>query len=62
LLEYKIGGLPVCDEGRLVGIITITDMLRAFLDVMGALVKGAARIDLVLGESGSDLAGRQAYR
>jgi len=56
LLEHKIGGLPVLDDGHLVGIITITDMLRAFLDVTGALVKGAARIDLVLGETGPGLA------
>ena len=27
--EYKVGGLPVLSEGRLVGIITITDVLKA---------------------------------
>ncbi len=35
LLNRKIGGLPVIDEDKLVGIITTTDILRAFLDVMG---------------------------
>jgi len=35
LLNHKIGGLPVTDEDKLVGIITTTDILRAFLDVMG---------------------------
>ncbi|MCH8055374.1 MAG: CBS domain-containing protein [Deltaproteobacteria bacterium] len=35
LLEHKIGGLPVLEADSLVGIITTTDILRAFLDVMG---------------------------
>ena len=28
MLEHKFGGLPVCDGGRLVGIITETDIFR----------------------------------
>lgn len=48
LLNHKIGGLPVLEGGRLVGIITTSDILRAFLDVMGALEPGTARIDLLL--------------
>ena len=31
MLEHKIGALPVVDGGRLVGIITETDILRAFV-------------------------------
>lgn len=31
LLRYRIGGLPVMSDGRLVGIITETDFLRAFV-------------------------------
>jgi CBS domain-containing protein len=31
MLDHKIGALPVIDEGRLVGIVTETDMLRAFV-------------------------------
>jgi len=31
LLSYKIGGLPVISKGKLVGIITTTDILRAVL-------------------------------
>jgi len=31
LLRYKVGGLPVMADGRLVGIITETDFLRAFI-------------------------------
>jgi acetoin utilization protein AcuB len=30
MLEHKIGALPVVDGGALVGIITETDLLRAF--------------------------------
>jgi acetoin utilization protein AcuB len=33
LLDLKIGGLPVVDEGSLVGIITVSDIVRAFLDL-----------------------------
>jgi len=33
--EKKISGLPVLDEGKLVGIITATDILDAFLDILG---------------------------
>jgi acetoin utilization protein AcuB len=31
MLEHKIGALPVIDHGRLVGIVTETDVLRAFI-------------------------------
>ena len=48
MLEHQIGGLPVLDDGRLVGIITATDVLRAFLDLMGAAHGGSTRIDFVL--------------
>jgi acetoin utilization protein AcuB len=30
MLKYKIGGLPVLDGQRLVGILTETDLVRAF--------------------------------
>ena len=36
LIEHKIGGLPVIEEGKLVGIITATDILKAFLKVEAA--------------------------
>ena len=32
LLEHKISGLPVVEQERLVGIITVTDLLIAFRD------------------------------
>ncbi|MEE9182516.1 MAG: CBS domain-containing protein [candidate division NC10 bacterium] len=34
LLERRIGGLPVVQGSRLVGIITKTDILAAFVDVI----------------------------
>ncbi len=57
LLKNKIGGLPVIELGKLVGIITTSDILQAFLDVMGASVSGAARIDLLLEGTTQDLTG-----
>ena len=46
----KIGGLPVVEDGKLVGIITATDMLRVLEAVLGA--EGSSRIDLNLEGSG----------
>jgi acetoin utilization protein AcuB len=38
----------VVQDDRLVGVITASDVLRAFLDVMGASQGGSVRLDLVL--------------
>jgi acetoin utilization protein AcuB len=56
LLKEKIGGLPVVEKGRLVGIITASDILQAFLDVMGASEETSTRIDFVLQDEGGGLA------
>lgn len=48
MLQRQIGGLPVIEDGKLLGIITATDVLRAFLEVMGASRGGSTRIDFVL--------------
>lgn len=48
IYKYKIGGMPVVKKGKVVGIITETDMLRAFIDMMGML-NASSRIDVVLG-------------
>ena len=45
IYKHKIGGLPVTKNGRLVGIITETDMLRAFIDMMGIL-SSTSRLDV----------------
>jgi acetoin utilization protein AcuB len=36
MLRHKIGGLPIVDDGRLVGIVTTSDLLKAFLNVVEA--------------------------
>ncbi|MCD6255914.1 MAG: CBS domain-containing protein [Deltaproteobacteria bacterium] len=46
---YKIGGLPVVEKGRLVGIITTIDILRAFIEMMGILTAGS-RLDVAIGD------------
>ncbi len=33
MLEHRVGGLPVIDDGALVGIITETDILRGFVQL-----------------------------
>lgn len=45
--EKKIGALPVLYEGKMVGILTETDILDAFLDVMGIQGPGY-RIEVAL--------------
>lgn len=40
LLEHKIGCLPVLREGRLVGIITESDLFRTFMELFAARQKG----------------------
>ena len=48
LLKFQIGGLPVVDDGRLVGIITTSDVMKAFLDAMGASQPASTRLDFIL--------------
>jgi acetoin utilization protein AcuB len=40
MADHKIGGLPVVQEGKLVGIITETDIFKVFLELLGAREKG----------------------
>lgn len=47
LLDHKIGGLPVMDGEELVGIITETDILEVFLEVMGVRAP-SSRIELIV--------------
>ena len=47
MLEHRIGGLPVLQEGRLVGILTETDLLKAFVEVVG-IQQEQTRLELVL--------------
>ena len=49
IYKHKIGGMPVVQNDKLVGIITATDILRTFIDMMGFLT-ASSRIDLVVGD------------
>jgi len=48
MLDRQIGGLPVVADGQLIGIITVSDVMKAFLDMMGASNGGSARLDFRL--------------
>ena len=50
IYKHKIGGIPVVKDKRVVGIITETDILRTFIDMMGILT-ASSRIDVAVGES-----------
>lgn len=49
IYKHKIGGMPVVKANRLAGIITGTDILRAFIDMMGILT-ASSRIDVAIGD------------
>jgi acetoin utilization protein AcuB len=48
LHRHGIGGLPVVDRGKVVGVITVADIMAAFIEVMGILQE-SSRIDVILG-------------
>jgi acetoin utilization protein AcuB len=47
MVQEKIGALPVTDDGRLIGIVTETDVLRLFVRAMGA-GEPSSRLDVML--------------
>ncbi len=49
LARHKIGCLPVIETGRLVGIVTETDMLRAFADLLDDL-SGSPRFEVAVAD------------
>lgn len=53
IYRHKIGGMPVIKRRQVVGIITETDILRAFIDMMGILTT-SSRIDVEIGTAPSD--------
>lgn len=52
MADNKIGGLPVVRDGRLIGIITETDIFKTFIEMLGAREKGIRVTLLVPEESG----------
>lgn len=40
MTDASIGGMPVTREGKIVGMITETDLFKVFLELMGAREKG----------------------
>jgi acetoin utilization protein AcuB len=47
IYKHKIGGMPVVAGEKVVGIITESDILRTFIDMMGILT-GSSRIDVLM--------------
>jgi acetoin utilization protein AcuB len=45
--EHKIGGMPVMEDNRLAGVITMHDLISAFIAMLG-LLKSSSRLDLLL--------------
>jgi acetoin utilization protein AcuB len=59
IYNYKIGGIPVVEGRMLVGIITESDILRAFIDMMGVMT-ATSRVDVAVGHRSGRL--REALR
>jgi acetoin utilization protein AcuB len=55
LLEHKIGCLPVLRDGRLVGLITESDLFRTFMELFAARQKGV-RITMEVPDQEGELA------
>jgi acetoin utilization protein AcuB len=55
LLEHKIGCLPVLREGRLVGIITESDIFRTFMELFSARQQGL-RVTMEIPDTAGQLA------
>jgi acetoin utilization protein AcuB len=55
MADKKIGGLPVVSAGKVVGMITETDLFKIFLELMGARQK-AIRVTATIEEKPGELA------
>jgi acetoin utilization protein AcuB len=53
--SHRVSGLPVVDGGSVVGILTITDLLRAFVDFLG-LREGGRRVTVDMPDTPGSLA------
>lgn len=50
IYKNKIGALPVVEDHKLVGIVSILDMLGLFIDMMGIL-HSSSRVDVVMNKN-----------
>ena len=55
LYTHRIGCLPVLDNARLVGILSETDLLRAYAELFG-VQRGATRIEVLMPDRPGELA------
>jgi len=55
MADNKIGGLPVVEDGDLIGIVTETDLFKVFLELLGARMKGL-RLTLAIPERKGEMA------
>jgi len=55
MADQKIGGMPVVSAGKVVGMITETDLFKIFLELMGARQKGI-RVTATVAEKPGELA------
>jgi acetoin utilization protein AcuB len=55
MADNKIGGMPVMNNGKVVGMITETDLFKVFLELMGARDKGI-RVTATIDDKPGELA------
>jgi acetoin utilization protein AcuB len=55
MVDAKIGGMPVTKDGRIVGIITETDLFKVFMELMGTHEKGV-RVSLLAEDKPGEIA------
>jgi acetoin utilization protein AcuB len=55
MADNKIGGLPVVRDGRVVGLITETDLFKILLELMGAR-EGGLRVTTIVPDTVGELA------
>ncbi|MCP3890714.1 MAG: CBS domain-containing protein [Desulfobulbaceae bacterium] len=51
--KHKVGGMPVLDDGTLVGIITESDIFLAFMEVLGVNEEGM-RVEMIISKKSKD--------
>lgn len=54
MAHYKIGAVPVVAQGKLVGILSETDILRVFIEMLET-IQSSSRLDLVLNDQSGTL-------